>query len=126
MDLLKGYCQYWFVTITPYGKDIEPAVPDKVQVMEDFKKLSNIVGVDSVGWRYNPILINDTYTVDRHIADFENMAEVLDGYTKTCVISFIDLYEKVKRNFPEARTVSKEDRIRIGKAFIEIAKKNME
>ena len=24
MDLLKPYGQYWFVTVTPYGKDIEP------------------------------------------------------------------------------------------------------
>ena len=51
MDVLKPYGQYWFVTITPYGKDIEPNVPDKKQVMEDFKILSDIVGVDSVGWR---------------------------------------------------------------------------
>ena len=29
-----------FVTITPYGKDIEPNVPDKQKVMEDFKTLS--------------------------------------------------------------------------------------
>ena len=55
MDVLKPYGQYWFVTITPYGKDIEPNVPDKQKVMEDFKKLSDIVGVDSVGWRYDGI-----------------------------------------------------------------------
>lgn len=51
MDVLKPYGQYWFVTITPYGKDIEPNVPPKEKVIEDFKKLSDIVGVDSVGWR---------------------------------------------------------------------------
>ena len=38
------------------------------------------------------------------------------------MISFIDLYQKVKRNFPEARVVRKEDRIAIGKAFAEIGK----
>ena len=27
MDVLKPYGQYWFVTITPYGKEIEPNVP---------------------------------------------------------------------------------------------------
>ena len=27
MDALKDYGQYWFVTITPYGWDIEPNVP---------------------------------------------------------------------------------------------------
>lgn len=39
------------------------------------------------------------------------------------MISFIDIYQKVARNFPEARTVSKNDRLIIGKAFIEIAKR---
>ena len=38
MDVLKPYGQYWFVTITPYGRDIEPNVPEKQKVLEDFKK----------------------------------------------------------------------------------------
>ena len=53
LDELKPYGQYWFVTITPYGRDIEPNVPDKETVMEGFKALSDVVGVDSMGWRYD-------------------------------------------------------------------------
>ena len=123
MDVLKPYGQYWFVTITPYGKEIEPNVPDKEIVMEDFKKLSNIVGVDSMGWRYDPIFIDEEHSVEWHISEFEKMAQTLSGYTKFCVISFIDIYKKVERNFPEAKAVSKADRIKLGKAFIEIASK---
>ena len=37
------------------------------------------------------------------------------------MISFIDLYPKVKRNFPEAREVPKEDRLLLGKELIRIA-----
>lgn len=121
MDVLKTYGQYWFVTITPYGKEIEPNVPDKEKVMEDFKKLSGIVGVDSMGWRYDPIFIDEKHSAEWHISEFEKMAENLSGYTKSCVISFIDIYKKVERNFPNAREVSKADRITIGKAFIRIA-----
>lgn len=124
MDLLTRYGQYWFVTITPYGRDIEPNVPEKETVIKDFKKLSSIVGIDSVGWRYDPIFITEKYTVERHIADFEQMAEALGGYTRTCVISFVDLYQKVRRNFPEVHRVEQRDRIHIGKAFIEIARKH--
>lgn len=122
MDVLKPYGQYWFVTITPYGKDIEPNVPDKQKVMEDFRKLSDIIGVDCIGWRYDPILVDAEHTVDWHISEFGQMAETLAGYTKTCVISFIDIYKKVARNFPEAREVDQKDRLTIGKAFIEIAR----
>lgn len=123
MDLLKPYGQYWFVTITPYGKEIEPYVPDKELVLDDFVSLSQMVGVNSCGWRYDPIFISETYTVERHIADFEHMAEKLAGYTHSCVISFIDLYEKTKRNFPEVRKVTKEERLTLGKEMIRIGKK---
>lgn len=121
MDVLKSYGQYWFVTITPYGKDIEPNIPDKEKVMEDFKRLSDIVGVDSMGWRYDPIFIDGKHSVEWHISEFEKMAETLSGYTKSCVISFIDIYKKVERNFPNAREVSKQNRITLGKDLIRIA-----
>ena len=123
LDELKPYGQYWFVTITPYGKDIEPNVPDKETVMEGFKALSDVVGVDSMGWRYDPIFIDKKHSVEWHISEFEKMAESLAGYTKTCVISFIDIYKKVERNFQGAREVSKKDRITLGKEFIRIAGK---
>ncbi len=122
MDVLKPYGQYWFVTITPYGKEIEPNVPDKRQVLENFKTLSKFVGVDSIGWRYDPIFINDKYSIDFHIETFEQMARELSGYTKTCIISFIDLYKKVIKNFPQACMVEKEKRLKIGKAFAEIGR----
>ena len=120
LDELKAYHQYWFVTITPYGKEIEPNVPPKEEVMHSFIALSRSVGIDCVGWRYDPIFIDRVYTPERHINDFELMCKTLSGHTKVCVISFIDLYEKVKRNFPQARTVTQQERIALGKAFADI------
>lgn len=121
MHLLEDYSQYWFMTITPYGRDIEPNVPDKHRLLDDFRRLSGIVGVNSMGWRYDPIFVSGRYTVDYHLRAFEQMAAALDGYTETVVISFVDLYQKVRRNFPEVREVSREDRIRLGKEIIDIA-----
>lgn len=123
MDLLKAYGQYWFVTITSYGRDVEPNVPPKEKVMEAFRKLSDIVGINSISWRYDPIFIDGKYTLERHIADFEKVAKYLAGYTKVCVISFIDLYKKVLRNFPQVSEVDHADRLSIGKAFVEIGRK---
>ena len=91
-------------------------------MLDSCKRLSDIVGVDSMGWRYDPIFISGSYPVDRHIKAFEYMAKALSGYTQTTVISFIDLYEKTKRNFPEARSVTSEQRLTLGKAFVEISR----
>ncbi len=123
LDELSAYGQYWFVTITPYGKEIEPNVPDKEKILESFCVLSEKVGIDSVGWRYDPIFLSSKYTVESHIQSFEKMARKLSGHTKTCVISFIDLYEKVKHNFPEVREVPKAERLFLGEQFAMIGKK---
>ena len=123
LDELKRFHQYWFVTITPYGRETEPNVPPKETVMQDFITLSKSLGTECVGWRYDPVFIDRIYTSERHIRDFEEMCRTLSGYTKVCVISFIDLYEKVKRNFPEARTVSAQEQIFLGKAFAETGRR---
>ena len=119
MDLLRPFHQLWHVTITPYGKEIEPRVPDKRQVLDTFRRLSEQVGPECMVWRYDPIFISETYSVDRHIRAFAYMAEALEGYTHTAVISFIDLYEKTRRNFPEAKPVREEEQLALGRAFVE-------
>ena len=124
MDLLRDYGQYWYVTITPYGKEIEPRVPDKREVLESFRQLSEIVGPERIGWRYDPVFISDAYPAERHIRAFEYMAKALEGYTHTAVISFVDLYEKTKRNFPEVRPVDAEQRLLLGKAFAETGRQH--
>ncbi len=123
MEFLKPYGQYWFVTITPYGREIEPNVPDKKDVIQSFIRLSEMLGKDHMGWRYDPILVNEKYTIEFHLDAFEKMAKILAGYTDTCVISFLDLYEKTKRNFPEARVVARDERIILGKEIVRIAAK---
>ena len=123
LDALSPYGQYWYVTITPYGPDIEPHVPPKEQVMADFLRLAAMLGPECVGWRYDPILLTETYTVERHLADFAQMAQTLAGSTHTCVISFIDLYQKVRRNFPEIREVPVSERLKLGKAFAQIGQR---
>ena len=124
LDELKDFRMFWYVTITPYGKSIEPNVPDKHQVIESFKRVSEHVGKHAMSWRYDPIFISDTYSVDYHIDAFERMATELEGYTEQAVISFIDLFEKTKKNFPEAREVAREDRLAIGEAFAETGRRH--
>ncbi|MDE5831100.1 MAG: DUF1848 domain-containing protein [Clostridia bacterium] len=124
LDELDKYKQYWFVTITPYGKDIEPIVPNKEKVIESFKKLSEHIGVNSIHWRYDPIFIGNGFDVKKHVECFEKMAKELKGYTHNCTISFLDLYEKVKRNAPNIRPPTKEEQIEIAKEFSRIGKEN--
>lgn len=122
LDEIREYAQFWFVTITPYGRDIEPNVPDRERVMDDLIALSERLGRHCAAWRYDPILLSAEYTEQRHIEEFAHMARRLSGYVDTCVISFVDLYKKVQRNFPECREVPEEARLRLGEEFVRIAR----
>lgn len=120
----RGYAQYWQVTITPYGRDIEPGVPDKREIVAAFQKLSALVGKERVVWRYDPIFVDNKYTADYHRRAFETMSRALSGWTDYCVVSFIDLYPKVRRNFPQARELDQGQKIALGSDLIKIAAAN--
>ena len=124
LERLSTYDMFWFVTITPYGREIEPFVPPKDKVIESFRQLSEMTGREKMSWRYDPVFITEKYSVDYHIACFAEMTEKLRGYTGQCVVSFLDLYEKTKRNFREARGVTRDEQERIIEAFAGIAEAN--
>ena len=124
LEKIDKFNQYWHITITPYEKEIEPNVPPMNDVLESFKYLSKKLGKENVTLRYDPIFINEKYSLEKHIESFEYIANSLSDYTTEAIISFIDLYEKTKRNFPKAREVTKDERLKLGKEFAQIGKKN--
>nr|WP_325194801.1 DUF1848 domain-containing protein [uncultured Oscillibacter sp.] len=121
LDRLQDYGQYWYVSITPYGRDLEPNVPDKHLLLDAFRQLSQKVGKLRVGWRYDPILLTDRYTPEYHLRAFRTMAEALAGFTDTVVISFVDCYPKVLQNFPELQAVPRAVRLQLGQELVRIA-----
>lgn len=121
LDELAAYRMVWQVTITPYGKEIEPHVPNKNRIIDAIKVLSSKVGKQAIAWRYDPIFINEKYTVDYHIHIFEEMCKRLSPYIDQCIFSYIDLYKKTVRNFPGVQEVSLSDKKKIAKAFKSIA-----
>ncbi len=86
------------ITLTSYKKDIEPNVIDKTKIIEGIKEISNIIGIDNVCVRYDPIFISNKYTVDYHIKAFSKLCSLLNGYVKKIIVSFIDNYKNVKSN----------------------------
>jgi len=123
LSCIDQFRQFWSVTITPYGREIEPNVPKKENVIAAFQQLSRRYGIRAVSWRYDPIFINECYTMEKHIQSFQWMAEKLQGYTDHCVISFLDLYEKTKRNFQGVRNVTEKEIRQLVPVLVEIGQK---
>lgn len=105
LPALRGYPYYVQFTLTGYGRDIEPGLPDKRTVlMETFRELSRRIGKKRVIWRYDPILFNPVYTPAYHQKAFAEIARGLEGYTERVVISFVDSYAKIQKNMASLRT----------------------
>lgn len=98
LDELDGYSYYVQVSITPYDRDIETNLRPKDDIIRTVQELSKQIGPERVVWRYDPILLNDRYTIDGHLMWFEKSLEALALYVNRCVISFIDMYAKAKKN----------------------------
>lgn len=99
LDELAPYCYYFQFTLTGYGKDMERNVPHKREKMIPvFRELSDRIGKQKVIWRYDPIIFTKKYTPEYHLRAFQAIAEALKGYTEKCVISFVDLYVKNRKN----------------------------
>lgn len=124
LDELKPFGQFWYISITGFDKDIEPNVPSIDQVIEDFKFLSDKVGKNAIALRYTPIIINEKYTLQRHIDTFEYITSKLEGYTSLAVFGFVDIYDKLKRNHPEIIDCDDSLKIIIAKEFLKIANKH--
>ncbi len=99
LDELNDRVFYFQFTLNAYGKDAEPGVPSKKDVViPAFRKLSDKIGSRRVIWRYDPVFFTEKYTMEYHLEHFGRLAGSLAGYTEKCVISFLDLYRKTRRN----------------------------
>lgn len=113
------------ITLTPYKKDIEPHVPDKTELIAAIKEVSNIVGIDNLYIRYDPILLSSKYNISYHQKAFVRMCSLLNGYVKHIIVSFIDDYKNVRQNqyILKQRPFTESDYEQIGKSFSASAKK---
>jgi DNA repair photolyase len=113
------------ITLTPYKKDLEPNVPSKGRIIDGIKKVSEIISKDKVYVRYDPIIINERYTVNYHIKAFDNMCRLLSGYTNHIIISFVDMYKNVYHNkeILNIKELTDADYELIGKSFSKSATK---
>lgn len=119
----RGFSVMFYVTITGYGKDLEPGVPEYHEMMAAFRRLSEMVEKKRVCWRYDPVLITPKYTVEHHLKCFEEMAKELSPYTDTCIFSFVEMYSKLAVTFPELRAVTREEKRMLLKGMGETAKR---
>ncbi|MDR3301976.1 MAG: DUF1848 domain-containing protein [Spirochaetaceae bacterium] len=126
LQLLAAYPYYFQFTLNSYAQDIEAGLPGKQAIIDTFQKLSDTIGAEKVIWRYDPLLINEKYTIFYHVENFGTIAHALRGYAKKVTISFIDFYSKITKNLNllDIHPMSAEDKDSIAKQLSAIAREN--
>ena len=91
-----GFRYYFQYTITPYGCQLEKNLREKSGIEDSFVELSRRIGRERVVWRYDPVLYTEGVDFAYHREHFVRMCEKLAAYSDTVMVSFIDIYAKVK------------------------------
>lgn len=94
---IKCYIQY---TLNDYEEEKLENVPAIATRIETFKLLVDRLGVGSVVWRFDPMLLTDDISIDALLLKVQNIGDQLKGLVEKLVFSYADiqLYKKVKSN----------------------------
>lgn len=101
----KNIRYYFQFTLNDYeAEGIEKNVPPLNERINTFKRLSDIIGVEKVIWRYDPLLLSDNLSINELLSRIQRIGEQIHKYTKKLVFSFADIaiYSKVQRNLEKA------------------------
>ena len=115
-----GYKYYFHFTLTSYGKSVEKGLRDKEEIIKTFCDLSDRIGKDKVLWRYDPIILNDMFDFKYHKEQFSKLCSKLGRHTRQCIISFVDIYSKLRTD--NLREISMDEMIEIGKMISSTAR----
>lgn len=101
----KGIGCYIQYTLNDYEVEgLEPNVPPLLKRIETLKRLVDELGLGSVVWRFDPLILTDRISTDDLLHKISNIAGELRGYVEKLVFSFADIssYHRVGRNLYEA------------------------
>ncbi len=96
---------YFQFTLNDYENEgLEPNVPTLGERIETFQRFVDQLGKGSVVWRFDPLMLTDTITIDNLLEKIANIGDRLYGFTDKLVFSFADIvtYPKVKQNLIRA------------------------
>lgn len=94
---------YLQCTMNPYGQDMEPGIEPLERRIESYKALVDRIGEHRVVRRYDPVIITEHYPLEFHIDSFHRLAEALEGYSSSCIFSFVDTYRSTPGYIRELR-----------------------
>jgi DNA repair photolyase len=92
---------YFHFTLNDYeDENLEPNIPPLDQRIATFKELSQKIGKGKVIWRFDPLILSDTLSINKLLYKIEKIGDEIHSFTERLVVSFVDIkeYKKVQLN----------------------------
>jgi hypothetical protein len=90
-------------TITGYGRDLEPYTPGTARAIEDLLSVgSRLPDPACIQWRYDPIVLSESYDGAWHVENFARIAGELANAVRVVNTSLIEPYQKAIRRVNDA------------------------
>lgn len=107
----RGIGTYIQYSLNDYeANGLEMGVPKLQYRIDTFKMLVDKLGLGSVVWRFDPMILTNDISADDLIERVERIGDQLKGYTEKLVFSYADIatYRKVKANLEKSNIHYKE------------------
>ncbi len=108
-----------YATVTAYGRDLEPRVPDRKERVASVQALSRLLGKRRLVWRYDPVLVTERYTVETHLEIFAALCAQLAPYVHCCIFSFLHHFPGMEHS--PLRFVSEAQELALAQGLARIA-----
>ncbi len=99
-----GIGYYFQFTLNDYVQEgLEPNLPPLQKRIGTFTRLAGMIGKDRVIWRFDPLLLSDTLTVEALLDRIGRIGRTIHPFSRKLVISFADIsrYPWVRRRLRE-------------------------
>ncbi|OPY38277.1 MAG: hypothetical protein A4E35_00700 [Methanoregula sp. PtaU1.Bin051] len=101
----QGYGYFFLFTLNDYENEgLEPGIPPLEERITTFIRLAGRTPPGRMVWRFDPILLSDTLTVEDLVERIRFIGDRIHEFTRGLVISFVDItkYRRVQRNLAAA------------------------
>jgi len=98
----RGFPFLVHYTINGYPRALESRVVEVERSIAQLRAVADAFGSRVAIWRYDTIILSTLTDLDFHRRNFRRIAAGLAGATDEVVVSFVQLYDKTRRNLDDA------------------------
>ena len=122
-----GFGYYVQYTLNDYQEEgLETRVPALQRRLDSFRRLADRLGPERVVWRHDPMLVADQLDVDSLLERVGRIGDILKGYTRQFVFSFVEIHNRPKvrhslaRHAPGVRELTEDERMDLARGLLSL------